>query len=119
MSKGFWIGSIFLVLVGSAALAYRVRRAHRTMDVATVKQQISEHLPLGSSKEEVERYLDQRSLPHSYTGESPDDRYRNTEAAIIPASKGAIVRGDIQVIFKFNDQGQLASYTVRELFTGP
>lgn len=122
MPKSLWMGLALLIIAGCiAGLIYRNRHVKRTTDIAKLKQDIDEHLPVGTSLKEVEAYLNQRGFPHSYTGDSSrEPEFRRTEAAMIrAASKSWMVRGDIQIIFKFDHDDRLTGYTVREIFTGP
>jgi hypothetical protein len=79
---------------------------------------------MGSSRADVEAYLDQRKIGGSYIRELkelPNYEHSHTEAAMIrDVSEGGIIRSDIQILFKFDDSdSKLVNYTVREILTGP
>jgi hypothetical protein len=120
--KYLWIGFALALLVGLAAgMIHRAQRAQVTTDVAKVEADVREHLPVGSSRAEVASFLDQRGIPHSYVDESKGaPEYSRTEMAIIRgASESWLIRGDIQILFKFDEHGKLLKHSVREIFTGP
>lgn len=96
--------------------------------VSTVENDIRSHLPIGSSKADVDAYLDQRKIPHSWVRKgqaSPDGKIvipnSHTEAALIrDVRMNGMVRTDIEIEFKFDDSdSKLVSYSVREVYTGP
>jgi hypothetical protein len=97
------------------------RRIEVKTDVATVEADIRAHLPVGSSRTDVVSYLDQRGISHSYVDELKEaPELSRTESALIrAASRSWLVRGDIQILFKFDDQGKLIKHSVKEIFTGP
>jgi hypothetical protein len=120
--KSLWIGLALALLVGLAAgIIHRAQRVQLTTNVAKVEVDVREHLPVGSSRAEVASFLDQRGIPHSYVGESEGaPEYSRTEMAMIRgASQSWLIRGDIQILFKFDEHGKLLKHSVREIFTGP
>ncbi len=122
MRKVYWIALGLVVLTGLATgMIYRARRIKTTVDVASVERDIRDHISLGSSKGKIESYLDQRGIQHSYIEQSNGaPEYERTETAMIRgASHKGLVRGDIQILFKFDDQGRLTHYSVKEILTGP
>jgi hypothetical protein len=122
MRKTLWLAIILIVLTGLAVgMIYKIRQPKATADIAQVERDIREHLPIGTSRTEVEAYLDQKRLPHWYTAESKQfPEYQHTETAMIGGtSRTWLVRGDTQILFKFNNQDRLIDYKVREIFTGP
>jgi hypothetical protein len=122
MRRSLWLAIILIVLTGLAVgMIYKIRRPKATTDIAQVERDIREHLPIGTSRTEVEAYLDQKRLPHWYTAESKQfPEYEHTEAAMIRGtSRSWLVRGDTQILFKFDNQDRLIEYKVQEIFTGP
>jgi hypothetical protein len=122
MRKLLWLT---LAMVVSAALVAgtisRTRRGKVIIDVAKVEKDLHEHLNVGASRAEVESYLDQRGIQHSYIAQSmarPEDS--RTELAMIrESSRSWLVRGDIHIVFKFDDREKLTHYSVTEIYTGP
>jgi len=105
-----------------AVVACKERNAKTTVDVASVNKDIREHLPIGSSRLDVEAFLDQRQIGHTHIGELKDSpENRHTEIALIRGvSQSLLVRGDIQILFKFDEtDSKLISYKIQEVFTGP
>jgi hypothetical protein len=122
MRRFLWIGLALMALAGLVVgMIYRARRAKATVDVANVENDVRAHLPVGTSRGEVASYLDQRAIQHSYTEESKQTpEYSRTEMAMIRGvSRTWLVRGDIQILFRFDDHGRLTNYSVQEIFTGP
>lgn len=117
----WWI----VAFVVSAALALFLfgrspRRNHVNFTVAQVQEEVDTHLPIGTPRAAVESYLDQHSLPHSYIRDSPVKGNEHTEQALIrDSSHSLFIRGDIQLLFKFDDDDRLTQYSVKEIFTGP
>jgi hypothetical protein len=68
------IGAVVVIalIIVIAVKGRQVKVVKATTDVAAVKRDIQEHLPVGSSRGAVEAYLDQRKIPHSYFGEIKD-----------------------------------------------
>jgi hypothetical protein len=117
-----WIVLAFALIVALAVgVIQRARRVHVTTDVAKLEADVLEHLPAGSSKAEVTSFLGQRGIPHSYVDESKGaPEYSRTEMAMIRgATQSWLIRGDIQILFKFDDHGRMIKYTVQQIFTGP
>lgn len=122
MRRTLWLTVILIILTGLAVgMIYKIRQPKATTNIAQIEKDIREHLPVGTSKTEVEAYLDQRGVPHSYTAESKGNpEYQHTEAALIRGtSRTWLVRGDTQILFKFDSQDRLIDYKVQEIFTGP
>ena len=122
MRKAPWLAIILIVLTGLAVgMIYKIRRPKATTDIAQVEKDIRERLSVGTSRTEVEAFLDQKAMPHSYTGESKQfPKYEHTEAAMIRGtSRTWLVRGNTQIRFKFDNQDRLIDYKVREINTGP
>jgi hypothetical protein len=122
MRRTLWLTVILIILTGLAVgMIYKIRRPKATADIAQVEKDIREHLPIGTSRTDVEAFLDQKGMPHSYTGESTQfPEYLHTEAAMIRGtSRSWLIRGDTQILFKFDNQDRLIDYKVQEIFTGP
>jgi hypothetical protein len=120
--KAVWLVLGLVVVIGAVGwLVQRTRRVIVTTDVASVEADIRGHLPLGSSRAEVESYLEQRRIPHSYIDEPRGaPQLSHTETAMIrEASRTWLIRGDIQILFKFDDHDKLIKHSVTEIFTGP
>jgi len=120
--KSLWIVlALALIVALVVGVIHRARRVRVTTDVAKLEADLREHLPAGSSRAEVASFLDQRGIPHSYVDESKGaPEYSRTEMAMIRgATQSWLIRGDIQILFKFDDSGRLIRYTVQQIFTGP
>ncbi len=122
MRRTPWLSIILIILTGLAVgMIYKIRHPKATTDIAQFEKDIRERLPIGTPRTEVEAYLDQRAVPHSYTAESKEfPEYQHTEAAMIRGtSRTWLVRGDTQILFKFDNQDRLIDYKMQEINTGP
>jgi len=122
MRRTLWLTVILIILTGLAVgMIYKIWQPKGTTDIAQVEKDIREHLPIGTSRTEVEAFLDQIAMPRFYTGDSKQfPEYEHTEAAMIRGtSRTWLVRGDTQILFKFDNQDRLIDYKVREIVTGP
>jgi hypothetical protein len=120
--KALWLVFALVLIIGVVAgLIQRTRRVIVTTDVARVEADIREHLPMGSSRADVESYLDQRGISHSYVAELKEaPELNHTETAMIrESSRTWLVRGDIQILFKFDGHGKLIKHSAKEILTGP
>ena len=91
------------------------------VDLAKVEKDICEHLPSGTSRARVENFLDQRGIQHSFVERSRFGPEHSPEefAMIRDSSRHGWYNGNIQIVFEFDSQENLASYSVKEIFTGP
>lgn len=122
MRRTPWLTVILIILTGLAVgMIYKIWQLKAKTDIAQVEKDIREHLPAGTSRTEVEAYLDLKGVPHSYTAESKEfPEYQHTEAAMIRGtSRTWLVRGDTQILFKFDSQDRLIDYKMQEIFAGP
>jgi hypothetical protein len=95
-------------------------RPTHPMTVEGVREKLDQSLPVGSSRAAVESYLDSQSIAHSYLDDPKFPSERRVEFALIRGtSQSLLVRGDIQIRFRFDQSGRLLDYSVQELFTGP
>jgi len=78
---------------------------------AQVKTWIQEELAIGSSERDVLLFLQRHHINHSEVGSRIN--------AGVGSTKGFLVRSDIQIEFRFDPEGTLASYDVKEILTGP
>ena len=117
----WWIVAlVFLAALALLLFGRPLRRNHVNFTVAQIREEIDTHLPIGTPRAAVESYLDQQSIPHSYMHESPVRGNEYTEQAMIrDSSHSLFIRGDIQLLFKFDDNDRLTKYSVKEIFTGP
>jgi len=122
MQKLFWIGLLFVALASIAiGLLYKRRGPIVATDIPNVEREIRDDLPKGTPRSQVEAYLDAKGIQHSYVDQSKEaPEYTRTEMAMIRgASRSWLVRGDIQILFKFDENGNLTSRSVRQINTGP
>ena len=114
---------ILILLVLAVGLFRYTRQTKRTVivDVAKVRADVGAHLPLGSSRATVEKFLNEKGIPHSYIEKAPGSiGYDRTEMALIrESSHSGFIRGDIQLMFRFDVNDRLIQSSVQEIFTGP
>jgi len=89
------------------------------ISVEDTEKDIQAHLPLGTPRDRVEAYLEKNGIEHSYVDDQSGEYTRTEMAMIRNASNTWLVRGDIQILFRFDKQGKLADHSVRQILTGP
>lgn len=81
---------------------------------AELRNEALKALPESATRTQVERYLDEEGLLHSYTEE---------EATIYAMKRGVwaglVVEASIQLQFRFDEQGQLRTIETEIIYTGP
>jgi hypothetical protein len=109
-----------VLLVGVFGLNYYFSRTQVTLTVAEVEAELRSGISAGDSRSRVESFLDQKGIAHAYIEKSKWPEETRTEFALIRnTSRSALIRGDIQVRFKFDEKDRLETYTVKEILTGP
>jgi hypothetical protein len=123
MKRSLWIviGLIILVLASVLVFLKTHKRSYVRTTLHEVDADIRSHLLIGSPRDAVVAYLDQKGIGHTYVGESKESpEYNRTEIALIrDASYTWPVRTDIQIIFVFDGQDRLSQFSAGEIFTGP
>ena len=80
MRRTLLLAVSLIILTGLAVgMIYKIRRPKATADIARVEKDIRERLPIGTSRTDVEALLDQKGMPHSYTGESNNSPSTSTQ----------------------------------------
>jgi hypothetical protein len=123
-TRTLWICA---ALIAALAVGLGVRRRVTGHDTGTpprtaesVRKQLEQAIPLGSSRSAVESYLDSRSIPHSYIDASKFPNERRLELAPVQlSSQSRLIRGDIQIRIRLDESGRLLDYSTQEIFTGP
>lgn len=81
---------------------------------------INKSLPTGSSQENVEKFLDQHRIEHSYIAKSNFPDETNSVVALVRSNdSGMVKKSGIQLKFKLDANQRLVSFQCREIFTGP
>ena len=126
MDKGrsrIWLGvatAALILLVGVLGLDYYFSRTQISLTVDQVKTEVKSGISAGDSRSKVEAVLDQKGIAHAYIEKSKWPEETRTEFALIRnTSRSALIRGDIQIRFKFDEKDRLETYTVKEILTGP
>lgn len=112
-----WVAGIALLLWGAwLMLWWLITTPANPMTVEELKQIIQRECPIGSSREQVVRFLDRYCTRHE------GDRYpKDSEVGgfIEDTRRGDVfVEVGIQVIFYFDEHDRVVNYTVREVYTG-
>lgn len=119
--KKLWIlaGAITLAVVSLVPWHWHRPRNTPTLTTESVRKQIDQSLPVGSTRTEVESYLDSQSISHSYFDDPKFPNARRMEVArIIDISGSLFVTRTIQIGFHFDQSDRLIEFSVREFFTG-
>ena len=126
-------GVVLLGLILVVSITKCAARGAKQMTVSEVEKEVRKSLPIGSSRSQVESYLEARKIRHKL-GWQPipeadgmiklDDEH--TEGALIVGARrtktalGMAIRTDIKIQFKFDDtNSKLLDYTFGEVHTGP
>jgi hypothetical protein len=128
-AAAFVAGTIVIVLGVLVGAVYRATRREVKVTVPQVDHDIRDHLPIGSSRAEVETYLNDKKIWHVYVNEPTHGVHNNCEddgernncevATIYDAAHGGLVRTDIQIFFNFDKKLKLISCSLKESYTGP
>ena len=119
-SRGAVLVSVVLLL----SLIVLLLACHRSKQNDLTAQQwsdlINRSLPPGSSQENVEKFLDQHHIEHSYIAKSNFPEEVNSIVALARNDDGGVVRkSGVQLKFKLDANQRLVSFQCREIFTGP
>jgi hypothetical protein len=122
--KAIWILAAVLVTAGACSAGWpqviRPSRANHRITVEDVLKQLQADTPVGTSRSAVESYLDSRSITHSYVDNPEVPNERRVELALIrDTSRSWLVRGDIDIRFRFDQSDRLLDYSAHETFTAP
>jgi hypothetical protein len=101
-----------LILLSLVTLAGCSRVSDRPNPTqAEVKSWIQKELAIGASKQDVFTFLHNHRI-----------NYTEVDSRIVGgmgSKKGVLTRSDIQIEFRFDSDGRLSSYDVKEIVTGP
>jgi hypothetical protein len=112
--------AVIVVLGACAAVVLHKDKYQVRITKVQVEQDIRAHLPIGSSRKEVAAYLDSNRFPHSYIEDLMYSKCKSCEIALIrDTAHNWLIRTDIQLEFRFDQAGRLASYSMQEINTGP
>jgi hypothetical protein len=88
--------------------------------ISDIKAKITNFLPLGSTYEQVELFLDNGNIEHStLLGKEPPYLIYAKIKKMPPRLHFYVVRNDIQIIFYFDKEQKLTNYEFKEILTGP
>lgn len=110
------VATLLLIASGGCERAKRDE-----VDLQHWNELINHNLPRGSTRTEVEKFLDGHHIEHSYIEKSNFPGEENSEVAFIRNSdKDGIVRKEgVQLKFRFGTDQRLRSFESKEIFTGP
>lgn len=116
----FFLPCVLLLL--SAAFLLGCQQSKR--DETSLQQWndlVKQSLPTGSSRKDVEKFLDQHSVEHAYIATSHFPEEKNTIVAFVRSNGGSPVvrKAGEQLKFRFDIDQRLISFECREMFTGP
>jgi hypothetical protein len=82
---------------------------------------INRELPRGSTRLQVEKFLDRHAVKHSYIAKSNFSDEANSVVAFVKSKDehGVVKKSGIQLRFKFDADQHLVSTESKEVFTGP
>lgn len=111
---------LFAVLVLTIGVAIAVfGHFQKRVDVNELRNDVSRDIKIGSTREFVEGFLKARHIEYQYVEDSKVPGYRRVLVGNIPnSSKSPLYTGIIYLRFWFDENGQLVSYKVEEVFKG-
>ncbi|MGA8145294.1 MAG: hypothetical protein WB987_15515 [Candidatus Acidiferrales bacterium] len=116
-------GILVLCTIAAGILAYYFLRPKPNHRLDAIKQDIQSKIRTGMTRAEVEPFLTQRGIEHSYfpdIDKSGNPHMSRSETGMIRGkSDGLGVRSDIQLTFEFDESEKLTKYPIQEVFTGP
>lgn len=81
---------------------------------------LNQNLPRGSSRTDVENFLDQHGIQHSYISKSSFVGETNSIVALVNNKDNhGFIRSGVQMKFKFDAGQRLMASECKEVFTGP
>ena len=116
-----WILVVAFLAAGVAA--YFLLGSKLDHRLEEIKKDVQSNIHAGMSRSEVESFLTQRGIEHSYysgIGESGDPNTTRSEVGMVRGKPDDIgFRTDVQLIFRFDESGKLKEYSVQKVITGP
>jgi hypothetical protein len=82
---------------------------------------VNRSFPPGSKRVDVEKFLDERGIEHSYIAKSNFPEEVNTVVALVKNENdnSVVKKSGVQLKFKFDMDERLVSSEARDIFTGP
>jgi hypothetical protein len=103
---------VVLLILGFGARAF-VKGSYTPND-RVLQVELRHDLPVGTTREQIDLYLTQRKIGHSYSASD------NTIYGLIPdVKKGPLSSQSIQVIISLDAQQRLKGLEVKSIYTGP
>jgi len=103
-----------VVLSVRAEMVDRVKARQSLAYYAQLERDMGEHIPVGTSYDQVAAYLQRQGIPYSYRPEE-----RAIYILFEDVRKSWIISTGIQVIITFDDQRRLQGIAFRTFGTGP
>jgi hypothetical protein len=96
-----------------AALSNSCRKERVSVD--DVRRQLTDHVVLGDTPNQVTASLAALHLDHS----EYDRKHRTIRGIIRNSSESFLITGNIQYVLYFDEKDRLSRIVVREVYTGP
>jgi hypothetical protein len=114
--------SLVVVFLASCVAAYFLLGSKADHRLEEIKQDVQSNIRAGMTRSEVESFLTQRRIEHTYLSgidETGNPNMTRSEVGMIRGKPNAIgFRSDVQLIFRFDESEKLKEYSVREVVTG-
>lgn len=121
--KRLMIVGLVMLIMGAVALfvqVFLVGSPRRPMAQGQADALVRRGLPLGASVSQVKAWLDMMKIEHSGYGPHHVGGTDGVVTSIVrDTHRSFLISSEIQVIFIFNRQPRLISYSAREVLTGP
>ena len=111
-----------VALITSCIAAYFLLGSKPDHRLEEIKQDVQSNIRAGMTRPEVKSFLTQRGIEHSYFSgidETGNPNMTRSEVGMVRGKPNAIgFRGDVQLIFRFDESEKLREYSVKEVVTG-
>ena len=115
-----WI--VVLAFLAASIAVYFLLGSKPDHRLEEIKQDVQSNIHEGMSRYEVESFLTQRGIEHSYCSginEVGNPNMTRSEVGMIRGKPDGIgFRTDVQLIFRFDESEKLKEYSVRQVITG-
>jgi hypothetical protein len=115
-----WI--LVVAFLASCVAAYFLLGPKPDHRLEEIKQDVQSNIRAGMTRPDVESFLTQRGIEHSYFSgidETGNPNMTRSEVGIVRGKPNAIgFRSDVQLVFRFDESEKLKEYSVKEVVTG-
>lgn len=109
--------TLLLIISGIAIRCIILPCYGHTAPRESLEALIKSHVPIGSDKSRVVKFLDTHKIQHS--SYNPSQGRYVIQAVVRGSSANCSIKQDFGIDFWFNPRGKITTYHIHDLFTGP